>query len=246
MEYLEGTDLDQLVSRHGPLPEARALHLLRQICGSLAEAHAAGLVHRDVKPANIFLTSRGGLFDFVKVLDFGLVKAVDGGADANLTSPNAVTGTPLYLSPEAVNAPDRVDARSDVYALGAVGYFLLTAGPVFAGSSVMEICMKHVQAAPEPPSARLGRAVSPGLEALLLRCLAKSPDDRPADAAALLRELEGCAVAGRWTAAEAVVWWQASGALAGARATATPAPVKVTDPGKDAVERTVVYERGQG
>jgi hypothetical protein len=246
MEYLEGVTLDELVSRHGPLLEARALHLLRQVCGALAEAHAAGLVHRDVKPANVFLTNRGGLFDFVKVLDFGLVKAVDGGAEANLTSPNAVTGTPLYLSPEAVNAPDRVGAGSDVYAIGAVGYFLLTGGPVFTGSSVMEICMKHVQAAPEPPSARLGRAVSPDLEALLLRCLAKSPADRPADAAALLRELEGCAVEGRWTAEEAVVWWQANGAPAGARATPPPAPIKVTDPGKDAVERTVVYEKGPG
>jgi hypothetical protein len=246
MEYLEGTTLDGLVARHGPLPEARALYLLRQVCGSLAEAHAAGLVHRDVKPANVFLTSRGGLYDFVKVLDFGLVKAVGGGPEANLTSPNAVTGTPLYLSPEAVNAPDQVDARSDVYALGAVGYFLLTATPVFAGSSVLEICMKHVQAPPAAPSARLGRALSPGLEALLLRCLAKAPDDRPADADALLRELEACSVEGCWTADDAAAWWSANGAAAGAPPTEPPTPVRATDPAKDAVERTIVYEGGIG
>jgi hypothetical protein len=210
MEYLDGINLDDLVARFGPLPEARVVHILRQVCGSLAEAHAAGLVHRDVKPANIFLTCRGGLYDFVKVLDFGLVKALDG-AQANLTAANAVTGTPHYLSPEAVNQPDQVDARADIYAIGAVGYFLLTATPVFTGTGVMDICMKHVQAAPEPPSARRGRPVSPALEALVLRCLAKSPADRPADAADLARELEEFIVDGRWTQDDAAAWWAAHG-----------------------------------
>ena len=118
-------------------------------------------------------------------------------------------GTPLYLSPEAVNQPDQVDARSDVYALAAVGYFLLTATPVFSGATVMEICMKHVKDAPEPPSARRGSLVSPGLEALLLRCLAKAPSDRPSDAAEMLRELEACAVECKWTALDAAAWWAA-------------------------------------
>ena len=107
MEYLEGMNLDDLVKRFGPLPEARLVYILRQVCGALAEAHAAGLVHRDIKPANIFLTTRGGLHDFVKVLDFGLVKAVDGEETANLTNPNAMTGTPLYASPEAISQPDQ-------------------------------------------------------------------------------------------------------------------------------------------
>jgi len=209
MEYLEGMNLDELVEQFGPLPEARTVFLLRQACGSLAEAHAAGLVHRDVKPANIFLTRRGGLHDFVKVLDFGLAKALDGQERAGVTSPNALMGTPLYLSPEAVNQPDQVDARSDVYALTAVGYFLLTGTPVFSGASVMEICMKHAKAAPEPPSARRGSPVSPGLEALLLRCLAKAPSDRPGDAAEMLRELDACAVEGSWTALDAAAWWAA-------------------------------------
>jgi len=211
MELLEGTNLDELVARTGPLPEARAVYFLKQACGSLAEAHAAGLVHRDVKPANLFVARRGGMADFVKVLDFGLVKAVGGADEAHLTAANAVTGTPLYLSPEAVNEPDRLDARADVYALGAVAYYLLTGQPVFNGATVMEICMKHVRDAPQPPSARLGRSVSPALEQLILRCLAKGRADRPGDAGALLRELEKCPVAGHWSADDAAAWWDAYG-----------------------------------
>jgi eukaryotic-like serine/threonine-protein kinase len=244
MEYLEGTNLDDLVARFGPLPEARIVFLLRQICGSLSEAHTGGLVHRDIKPANIFLTRRGGLHDFVKVLDFGLVKVQEGGDDTHLTSPNAVTGTPLYMAPEAVNQPERVDARSDVYAIGAVGYFLLTGSPVFTGASVMEICLKHVQAAPESPSARAGKAVHPQLESLILRCLMKSQSDRPADAAALLRELEACFVGGRWTREEAAVWWQAQGSLAEMPAKAPSSEiVQGTERGKATPEVTVVYEK---
>ena len=202
MEYLEGMNLDELVKRFGPLSEARLVYILRQVCGALAEAHTAGLVHRDIKPANIFLTSRGGLHDFVKVLDFGLVKALDGEEHANLTNPHAMAGTPLYASPEAISHPDRVDARTDVYATGAVGYYLLTGSPVFTGDSVVEICMQHVNAAPEPPSVRGDKPVSRDLEELLLRCLAKSPSDRPRDAASLLTELEACAIEGTWTARE--------------------------------------------
>jgi eukaryotic-like serine/threonine-protein kinase len=210
MEYLEGMNLDELVKRHGPLPEARLVYILRQVCGALAEAHTAGLVHRDIKPANIFLTNRGGLHDYVKVLDFGLVKSLDG-EDANLTSAHAVTGTPLYASPEAVSQPDRVDARTDVYAVGAVGYFLLTGSPVFRGASVVEICMQHVKSAPEPPSVRSGKPVSRDLEELLLRCLAKSPSDRPGNAAVLLDDLAACAVQGVWTASDAAAWWASHG-----------------------------------
>jgi eukaryotic-like serine/threonine-protein kinase len=229
MEYLEGLNLDDLVKKHGPLPEARAVFLLRQVCGSLAEAHAQGMVHRDIKPANIFLTCRGGLHDFVKVLDFGLVKSL--GADrANVTSPSALMGTPYYMSPEAVDQPDTVDARADVYAVGAVGYFLLTGTPVFTGSSILEICRKHASEAPQPPSLRSGKAVSRDLEALLLRCLAKAPADRPGDAAALLRELEACAVTGAWTVQDAAAWWTA---LAGKTVTMAGATVAYSmDTGK--------------
>ncbi len=207
MEYLDGMNLEELVQRNGPLPEARAVFILLQICGALGEAHTREMVHRDIKPANIFLTSRGGLHDFVKVLDFGLVKTLDGGDNAGLTQAQGVTGTPLYLSPEAVYHPDQVDARTDVYAVGAVGYYLLTGTPVFTAESVVEICMKHVKATPEPPSARLGQPISSELEELVLRCLAKSPDDRPASAGELLRALEACAIEGLWTADDAAAWW---------------------------------------
>ena len=208
MEFLDGLNLDDLVKRFGPLPEARAVYILKQACGALAEAHAGGLIHRDIKPANIFLTCRGRMHDFVKVLDFGLVKSTSGGSgQANLTNPNAVTGTPFYMSPEAVNQPDQVDARADVYALAAVGYFLLTGTPVFSGTTVMEICMKHVKDVPEAPSVRKGQPVSADLEHLLLQCLAKSPADRPADASELLSRLEACEVEGAWTAADAAAWW---------------------------------------
>jgi serine/threonine protein kinase len=207
MEYLDGLNLDDLVKRFGPLPEGRVLFILKQICGALAEAHAFGLVHRDIKPANIFLTVRGGLNDFVKVLDFGLVKALESDEKANLTNPNAITGTPFYLSPEAVLQPDQVDARADVYAVGAVGYYLLTGTPVFSGASVVEICMKHSKEVPELPSVRRGKPVSAVLEGLLMRCLAKAPTDRARDAGELLRELEACPIVGQWTATDAAAWW---------------------------------------
>lgn len=207
MEYLDGLNLNDLVTKYGPLPEARVVYLLKQVASALAEAHAAGLVHRDLKPANLFLTCRGGLHDFVKVLDFGLAKAIADSDQAHLTNPNAVTGTPLYVSPEAVNSPSQVDARSDIYSLGAVAYYLLTATPVFHGATVIEICMKHAQESPECPSARLGRAISPDLEALVLSCLAKSAADRPKNAADLLQRLERCAISGTWTEAEAHSWW---------------------------------------
>ena len=181
MEYLDGMNLDDLVKRFGPLSEARSVHILRQVCGALAEAHAAGLVHRDIKPANIFLTSRGGMHDFVKVLDFGLVKALDGEEQANLTNPHAMAGTPLYASPEAISQPDRVDARTDVYATGAVGYYLLTGSPVFTGTTVVEICMQHINAAPEPPSVRRRQADfsrSGGIGAALSGEIAVGPSQR--------------------------------------------------------------------
>ena len=131
MEYLDGIDLQTLVERYGPQPVPRVIHILLQVCGSLYEAHSLGLVHRDIKPANIMLNRRGGEPDVVKVLDFGLVKAVDDQKQAGLTQQASLTGTPLYMSPEAIQLPNSVDARSDLYAVGAVGYFLLTGHPVF-------------------------------------------------------------------------------------------------------------------
>jgi serine/threonine-protein kinase len=213
MELLEGASLEVLVEVDGPQPEERVIHILEQAAASLAEAHGAGLIHRDVKPGNILIVDRGGIPDLVKVLDFGLVKDLGIGANGEataepaLTMANAITGTPLYIAPEAVNAPDAVDARTDLYALGAVGYWLLTGTHVFGGKSTLEVCAHHLHSVPEPPSARLGAAVSADLEKLLLTCLAKRPEDRPPSAQTLRERLHACAAAGRWTADRAAQWW---------------------------------------
>ena len=181
MEYLEGINLEDLVKQHGPQPEGRVINILLQVCGSLAEAHGIGLIHRDIKPANIVLTERGGMHDFVKLLDFGLVKALDSRKDSTLTTAGSLTGTPLYMPPEAIQH-EQIDARSDLYSLGAVGYFLITGTPVFDGENVLRILQQHVAENPEAPSKRLGGPVSAEFEAVLMKCLAKLPGDRPASA----------------------------------------------------------------
>jgi eukaryotic-like serine/threonine-protein kinase len=210
MEYLPGIPLDGVIREDGPQDPARAVHLLRQVCASLAEAHRAGLVHRDVKPANVMLCERGGLYDVVKVLDFGLVKDV-AAEDAGVTATSHVVGTPQYMAPEAAHSASLVDARSDVYALGAVAYALVTGGPVFAGKSGVEVIGHHLHSAPVRPSERLGCAVDEHLEGLILACLAKRPEERPADAGVLLERLE--AWPGEpWTQARAREWWLTRGA----------------------------------
>ena len=208
MELLDGINLDDLIKRHGALPESRVIHLLKQIAGSLAEAHQLGVVHRDVKPANIFLTHRGGVYDFIKLLDFGLVKAVDGREQASLTSTNSMAGTPMYLSPEGINHPDTVDGRSDLYAFGAVAYYLLTGTTVFDGESVIEICMKHVQEQPQSLSERLGKPISADLEQIVMQCLAKDPAQRPQTAGEVILELSKCQSDGKWTIPDARQWWE--------------------------------------
>ena len=207
MEYLEGLTLDKLVKSYGPQPECRVISILCQMCGSLAEAHGIGLVHRDIKPANVFLTRRGGLPDFVKVLDFGLVKARTAEGQLELTGANTTLGTPLYMSPEAVEHPDKVDARADIYSLGAVGYFLVTGQPLFDCATLGEVLMHQVKHLPAKPSERLGKAVSPELEKLLMRCLAKNPADRPASARELADALAKCPGATDWTRDRAEEWW---------------------------------------
>jgi serine/threonine-protein kinase len=213
MELLEGATLDELVEVDGPQPEERVIHLLEQAAASLAEAHDAGLIHRDIKPGNILIVDRGGLSDLVKVVDFGLVKDV--GLDARgaattevaLTMADTITGTPLYIAPETITAPETVDARADLYALGAVGYWLLTGTHVFDGRSILEVCGHHLHSVPETPSARLAAPVASDLEAVILACLAKRPEDRPASAHVLRERLGACAAAGKWTNARAAQWW---------------------------------------
>jgi len=208
MEYLEGLSLDALVNKYGRLPEGRVIHILRQICASLAEAHAQGLVHRDIKPHNIFLTRRGDIPDFVKVLDFGLVKARNVEGQLELTGANTTLGTPLYMSPEAVEHPNMVDARSDLYSLGAVGYYLVTGETVFFGSTLGEVLMQQVKAEPEKPSARLREPLSADFEQLLMGCLAKKPADRPASASELEVALGQCSAANQWDRGRAEDWWR--------------------------------------
>jgi hypothetical protein len=208
MEYLDGLTLGRLVKQYGAQPEGRVIAILRQVCGSLAEAHAIGLVHRDIKPANVFLTQRGGVTDFVKVLDFGLVKVRDSQGAAELTMAEATLGTPLYMSPEAVEHPDTVDARSDLYSLGALGYVLLTGEALFDCLTLGEVLMHQVKHLPVRPAERLGKPVSPDLEELLMRCLAKNPASRPADANELDQALAGCRSATDWTRKQADEWWR--------------------------------------
>ena len=208
MEYLDGISIAQLVDLDGAQPEARAQHILRQAAGSLAEAHARKLVHRDLKPSNLMLCSRGGVFDFVKVLDFGLVRPRDD--DLQLTQDHSLTGTPLYLSPEALEAPDKVDAHSDVYQLGAIAYYLLTGQHVFKGENLVELMSALLHQTPTPPSQVLGRPVSSAFEALVLACLEKDPARRPTDAAVLLDALEQCHCEGTWTQRDARTWWEES------------------------------------
>lgn len=212
MEYIEGFTLSALVSRFGPLPEARVIHVLRQVCGSLAEAHDRGLVHRDVKPANVMLAARGGLYDHVKVLDFGLVREHTPRAPTPpSTDAGAVAGTPLYMPPEAFQCPDDVSPRGDLYALGALAYYLLTGVPPFTAPNPFALYELHRREKPKSPSEILGHKVDGVLEALVLACLEKSASQRPADAGRLATLLEASPLHGTWTRTDAREWWQRHG-----------------------------------
>ncbi len=208
MEYLHGLSLAELVERHGPLPPGRVIYLLRQACGALAEAHAAGLVHRDIKPANIFASRRGGCYDFVKLLDFGLVKAVTPGPESSeLSREGSVTGSPLYMSPEQATGERDPDRRADIYSLGGVGYYLLTGRPPFAGSNAMQVMIAHARdPVPSPSSFQPG--IPSDLESVLLKCLGKAPSERYPTANALDAALAACEDASRWDARKAEDWWR--------------------------------------
>jgi serine/threonine-protein kinase len=209
MEVLDGRDLASFVERFGPLPPSRTLHVLKQVCESLSDAHHLGLIHRDIKPANIFLCRMGRLYDFVKVLDFGLVKWThdESKGVVQLTQEGAVTGTPAFLAPEqALGKP--ADARTDLYALGCVGYWLLTGKLLFDSTNMMAQLVDHVKTAPVPPSQRVKFDAAPDLERVILRCLEKDPSDRPSSAEELSGLLEHCEDFGKWGQAEATEWWR--------------------------------------
>ncbi|MEZ4339353.1 MAG: serine/threonine-protein kinase [Sandaracinaceae bacterium] len=210
MELLEGLDLEVLVERFGPLPSERVVHVLLQACDSLGEAHAAGLVHRDIKPSNLVLCHKGQHDDVLKVLDFGLValRADEDReeGDPALSQPGTVLGTPAYLAPEAITGGAPLDARADLYALGAVAYWLLTGRRVFEAPSMVAVLAAHLHETPRPP-AELRDDVDPALSDLVLSCLAKSPSARPASADALADELSALRLAEPWTSARAKAWW---------------------------------------
>jgi eukaryotic-like serine/threonine-protein kinase len=211
MEYLNGFDLGEVVRETGPLSPGRVVRVLSQVAGALGEAHEIGLIHRDIKPANILLTRHGGEDDIAKVVDFGLVKDLREETDPHLTEMGGIAGTPLYMAPEAMMAPEQVDARADLYALGAVGYYLLTGSHVFKGRTLSEIGAQHILNTPEPLSRRAGRPIPAELERLVLGCLAKRPEERPRSARALREELLDCRDVAPWTEADARAWWAAHG-----------------------------------
>ncbi len=208
MELLDGMDSDSLVKRFGPVPAGRAIYFLLQICDSLSEAHALGLIHRDIKPKNIFVCRLGRNFDFVKVLDFGLVKHVGNGGDQSLTQDGTTTGTPAYLAPEAARGSKEIDARSDIYSLGCVAYWLVTGQQVFEGATAVATILKHVTEAPIPPSQRTDNEVPKDLESIILQCLEKDPAHRPQSADELASMLTRCRDAQTWRRTEARDWWR--------------------------------------
>ena len=211
MEYLNGFELSELVRKFGPLDPARAVHFLKQACDSLGEAHLMGLVHRDLKPENLFACHLGTQYDFLKVLDFGIVR-MSKGEDQTHTAAGTLTGSPAYMSPEAAQGED-VTFASDVYGLGCVAYWLLTGRPVFECTSAMQLLLQHVSKQPLPPS-EFRSDLPLELEELVLRCLAKDPSDRPLDSLELGKQLASLPLEARWDNEQAKQWWNANWSFA--------------------------------
>jgi len=213
MEMLDGLDLQTLVAKHGPQPPERVVHLLRQACHSLYEAHRAGLVHRDIKPANIFMCRYGTDLDFVKVLDFGIVKReqLPDKEEVQLTAVGMISGTPAYLAPEMALAEGPIDGRADLYALGCVGYWLLAGQLVFDKSNPMAMVVAHSTETAAPISSRSEIDVPEGLERIIMQCLEKDPGDRPPNARALSLMLGELGIEEHWTDERRAKWWDLSG-----------------------------------
>jgi serine/threonine-protein kinase len=229
MEFLPGANLDRLVSEYGPLPPGRAIHFLRQVCAALREAHSVGLLHRDVKPSNVFACERGGVYDVAKLLDFGLVQDsgfIDSATD-RLTMQGTILGSPPFMSPEQAAGKPVLDPRSDIYSLGAVAYFLVTGQPPFVRDTAMQMLMAHAYDPVTPPSKVHGEVPS-DLEGVILRCLEKDPAMRYPDAHSLERALAECLDADSWTEEKASAWWQTHGQpVAGSGVASTPSPTEV-------------------
>lgn len=233
MEFIDGIDLAALIQHDGPQPPGRVVHVLRQVCGSLAEAHRQGLVHRDIKPGNILLSPSGGEYDFVKVVDFGLVKETTRVDAKAVTRKESLTGTPQFMSPEAIRDAAGVDARADIYAVCAVGYFMLTGRPLFDADSAIDICLKQISETPLRPAERMRQPLPVDLQDVLMSGLRKSRGERPQTAEALDQLLAGCAAAGAWSERAAEAWWSGWEATDTAedrqQAAQRPAPIAVGD-----------------
>ena len=215
MELLDGLDAERIVNKFGPMPAGRVIHLICQVCHSLSEAESISLVHRDIKPANIVLCRYGEDYDFVKVLDFGIVKAIHQPETARgvptltaLTAEHVVRGTPAFIAPEQALGGRPVDHRADIYGTGCLAYWLLTGQLVFTGDTPMQLLVQHAQAMPEPPSARTELPIPKELDAIVLECLAKDPSERPQTARELARRLKSVPVREEWTRELARAWWE--------------------------------------
>ena len=208
MERLRGMDLQRMVERYGPLPAERAVFLLKQACLSLSEAHALGLVHRDIKPANLFICRLGPQYDFLKVLDFGVVSRQARESTVSITVTGMVLGTPAFLAPELVSGDGPFDGRADIYALGCVAFWLLTGRPPFEAGDAMSMLMHHSNTAPLPPSTMSEESIPVDVDALVLECLSKAPSLRPANADVLWERLTKLSVADKWEPRHARVWWE--------------------------------------
>jgi hypothetical protein len=218
MELLDGATLEEVVEADGPQPPARVARVLDQVAGALGEAHSIGLIHRDVKPANIVLCRQGGELDVAKVVDFGLVKDMSqAGRAVAVSQDDTISGTPLYMAPEILKDPHAASPLSDLYALGAVGYYLLTGEHVFTGQTVIEVLGHHLHTQPIPPSQRSGDAIPEALERVILECLEKDPAKRPQSAGELRQKLEALDPSLRWTQRSAEKWWAAHAAVLEAR-----------------------------
>jgi serine/threonine-protein kinase len=220
MEFLPGLNLLDLVERYGPLPPARVIYLLRQTCEALQEAHGVGLIHRDIKPANIFAAHRGGKYDVVKLLDFGLAKPHADAQTPDITQEGTITGSPLYMSPEQATGEIEPDARSDIYSLGTVAYFLLAGRPPFDSSRAIQVLIALAHEPPTPLT-DLRPEIPVDLADVIMRCLAKNPEDRYQDVAALEQALQACESADDWDEDRASQWWRQIDAPAREPETAT-------------------------
>ncbi|GAA5214621.1 serine/threonine protein kinase [Corallincola platygyrae] len=207
MEFIRGFNLGDYIEQFGPMPQARVIHILRQVCGSLAEAHSRGLIHRDIKPPNIMLCNQGGIYDHVKVLDFGLVKDISDPESTQLTQTQSIAGTPAYIAPERLQNPSLCDARTDIYALGAVAYNMLSGKDLFTGTNALQIALSALKESPVPISDAVSAPIEARLASLVMRCISKQPEQRPRDVFEILEELDRLQALYPWQQTDAFGWW---------------------------------------